>query len=79
MYVFVCVNKLFLTMYLLPQIFFGTQQAKMYIGANCLGINCTTGMSCLCRKEVAEEAGGMKYFGQFLAEDYMLAQAFLDR
>ncbi|ESO92359.1 hypothetical protein LOTGIDRAFT_120942 [Lottia gigantea] len=61
------------------KVFFGTQHAKMYLCANFLGINCTTGMSCLMRKHVVDEAGGLVAFGEYLAEDYLLAQAFLDR
>ncbi|XP_046356915.1 ceramide glucosyltransferase-like [Haliotis cracherodii] len=63
----------------IEKVYFGTQHAKMYLCANGLGINCTTGMSCLFRKEVLEEAGGMNHLGQYLAEDYMMAQAFIDR
>ena len=59
--------------------YFGSQFAKMYLCADILRINSTTGMSCLMRKEVMEEAGGLKEFGQYLAEDYFIAQAFIDR
>ena len=65
--------------YLCFQVYFGTQHAKMYLSANLFGINCATGMSCLMRKDVIEEAGGLRWFGQYLAEDFFLAQAFVDR
>ena len=61
------------------QIFFGTQHGKMYLTANCLGLNCASGMSTLFRKEIIETAGGLAHFGKYLAEDYLLAQAVLDR
>ncbi|KAJ8306131.1 hypothetical protein KUTeg_016676 [Tegillarca granosa] len=64
---------------LLDQIYFGTQHAKMYVCANVIGINCATGMSCLMRKPVIEEAGGLIKFTQYLAEDYFLAQEFINR
>ena len=51
----------------------------MYLSANFIGINCTTGMSCLFIKNVIDEAGGLKNVGSFLGEDYQLAQAFLDK
>lgn len=51
----------------------------MYLTANFLGINCASGMSTLFRKDIIEEAGGLAHFGKYLAEDYMLAQAVLDR
>ncbi|KAI8773252.1 ceramide glucosyltransferase-like isoform X1 [Biomphalaria glabrata] len=63
----------------LEKIFFGTHHGKMYLVANFLGINCASGMSTLFRKEIIEEAGGLAHFGKYLAEDYMLAQAVLDR
>ena len=61
------------------QVYFGTQHAKMYLNADFLGINCVTGMSCLFRKNIVEEAGGLRALGEYLAEDYYLGQAFLDR
>lgn len=62
------------------QVHFGTNNAKWYLNAEVLGINCHTGMSCLFRKEVIEAAaGGFRVYGQYLAEDYYLAQAFIDR
>ncbi|XP_064624290.1 ceramide glucosyltransferase-like [Lineus longissimus] len=63
----------------LEAVYFGTQHAKMYLTANMVGINCTTGMSCVFRKDIIDEAGGLAHFGQYLAEDYFLAKAFLDR
>jgi len=51
----------------------------MYLAADLFGVNCVTGMSCLFRKSVLDEAGGLKGLATYLAEDYYLAQAFLDR
>ncbi|KAK3091111.1 hypothetical protein FSP39_017199 [Pinctada imbricata] len=63
----------------MEKIFFGTQHAKMYLTANFYGINCATGMSCLMRKNVIEEEGGLQHFAQYLAEDYFLAETFLKK
>lgn len=63
----------------LEKVYFASQHAKMYLAADLLHINCATGMSVLMRKSVLDEAGGLKEFGQYLAEDYFIAQAFLDR
>ena len=63
----------------LVQVYFGTQHAKMYLSADLLGINCVTGMSCLFRKDVVEEAGGFAYLGKFLAEDFYLGRLFMER
>ena len=51
----------------------------MYLSADFHGINCVTGMSCLFRKAVIDEAGGLSIVSSYLAEDYYLAQAFIDR
>lgn len=43
-----------------------------------MGINCHTGMSCVMRKKALDEFGGLRAFGCYLAEDFFIAQAFLD-
>lgn len=63
----------------LEKVYFGTQHAKMYLSADLLGINCVTGMSCLFRKDILEDAGGFAYLGKFLAEDYYLGKVFIER
>ena len=40
---------------------------------NLIGINCVTGMSCLIRKEIIDRAGGLKAFGNYIAEDFYIA------
>lgn len=60
------------------KLYFGSHFARMYLCADLLGINSTTGMSCLFRKDVMDEHGGLKEFGVYLAEDYFIAQAFID-
>lgn len=57
-------------------VYFGTWHAKLYIGASFFGFTCTSGMSCLMRKDVIDEAGGLASFGPYLAEDYFLAKHF---
>lgn len=63
----------------LEKVHFGTSHARMYLFANFIGINCATGMSVLMRKDILEDEGGLKAFGKYLAEDYFMAQAVLDR
>ncbi|XP_074643665.1 ceramide glucosyltransferase-like isoform X1 [Tubulanus polymorphus] len=63
----------------LETVYFGTQHAKLYLALNLAGINCTTGMSCLFRKDVMDEVGGLATFGKYLAEDFFFAKAFLDK
>ena len=62
----------------LEKVYFGTCHSRMYLFINLLGINCVTGMSCLMRKTVIDELGGLKTFSNYIAEDFFLAQAFLD-
>nr|CAI5864170.1 unnamed protein product [Callosobruchus analis] len=51
----------------------------MYLAADCLRVNCHTGMSTLMRKAVLEEQGGLKIFGCYLAEDFFIAKSFLEK
>lgn len=61
------------------KIFFGTVLSRIYLSADFIGINCHTGMSCLLRKNVIDELGGIKAFGCYLAEDFFIAKAMTDR
>ncbi|XP_030756030.1 ceramide glucosyltransferase [Sitophilus oryzae] len=61
------------------KIYFGTAQARMYLVADCLRINCHTGMSTLMRKQVLEDLGGIKTFGCYLAEDFFIAKTFIEK
>lgn len=63
----------------LEKIYFGTAQSRMYLAADFVRVNCHTGMSALIRKSVLDEAGGLKVFGCYLAEDFFIAKSFLDR
>lgn len=60
-------------------VYFGTAHARAYLTADLLGINCATGMSALMRKHLLDEVGGIKAFGQYLAEDFFFAKSFADR
>jgi len=62
----------------LEKIHFGTCLARMYLAANVIGINCAAGMSELIKKDILEASGGLKAFGNYLAEDYFFAQAVLN-
>lgn len=59
--------------------YFGTSHPRSYISANVTGIKCVTGMSCLMRKDVLDQAGGLIAFAQYIAEDYFMAKAIADR
>ncbi|CAH0383655.1 unnamed protein product [Bemisia tabaci] len=61
------------------KIFFGTFQARIYLIADLLQINCHTGMSALIRKSAMEEVGGLQAFGCYLAEDFFYAKSLTDR
>jgi len=60
-------------------VYFGTAQARIYLCAAWLGINCHTGMSTLVRKNLLEECGGLRAFSCYLAEDFFIAQAIKDK
>ncbi|KAK4287841.1 hypothetical protein Pmani_039102 [Petrolisthes manimaculis] len=69
---------------ILEKVYFGTSHARMYLflgllDAMGLGVNCCTGMSCLMRKKVLDEAGGISKFGVYLAEDYFFAKYIQDQ
>lgn len=70
--------RIFVTKKINFQIFFGTVQSRIYLTADLAGINCHTGMSCLMRKNVLIEMGGIRIFGCYLAEDFFMAKAFTD-
>lgn len=61
------------------KVYFGTSQARMYLGADFLGINCHVGMSTLIRRCAIEEAGGLAVFADYLAEDYFMAKEIVSR
>ena len=53
--------------------------ARFYLVSTIFGINCMAGMSFMVRKQILEDAGGLKFFGRYLAEDFFIAQAVLDK
>ncbi|KAL5017616.1 hypothetical protein ScPMuIL_007205 [Solemya velum] len=57
------------------KVFFGTMHARNCLSAHSVGINCSTGMFCMFRKDIIEETGGLDVYGKYLAEDYFLADA----
>lgn len=61
------------------KVYFGTAHARAYLTADLLNINCPTGMSALMRKHLLDEVGGIRAFGQYLAEDFFFAKSFTDR
>lgn len=74
---FVCDAEGFAAVY--EKVYFGTTQARMYLGADFLGINCHVGMSSLVRRCALEETGGLAAFVDYLAEDYFMAKAICSR
>ncbi|XP_033253122.1 ceramide glucosyltransferase-like [Drosophila miranda] len=69
---FTCDREGFATIF--EKVFFGTVQSRIYLSADVLGINCHTGMSCLLRKAVIDQLGGLRAFGCYLAEDFFIAK-----
>lgn len=74
---FTCDAEGFAAVY--EKVFFGTAQARMYLCAELLGINCHVGMSSLVRRCALDEVGGLAAFGDYLAEDYFLAKLITGR
>lgn len=64
---------------IVERVYFGTVHARAYLTADLLNINCSTGMSALMRKCLLDEVGGIKAFGQYLAEDFFFAKSFTER
>jgi ceramide glucosyltransferase len=62
---------------ILEMVYFGCQQARMYLVADFFGFNCLTGMSFIIRKDIVDEAGGLQAYGKYIGEDYFLAQTVL--
>ncbi|KAG8235600.1 hypothetical protein J437_LFUL014857 [Ladona fulva] len=71
--------KLYLSPGIVFQIYFGTVQARIYLAADFVRVNCHTGMSTLMRKSLIDEVGGIKAFGCYLAEDFFFAKSLTDR
>jgi ceramide glucosyltransferase len=63
----------------LEKVYFGTCHCRMYLFINLIGVNCVTGMSCLMRKCVLDKCGGLKSFGVYIAEDYFISKAYIDK
>lgn len=61
-------------LFFLLQVYFGTFQSRNCLSANSVGINCSTGMSCLFRKDILEKSGGLAPLGKYLAEDYFISE-----
>ncbi|PSN47867.1 Ceramide glucosyltransferase [Blattella germanica] len=63
----------------LEKVYFGTVQARIYLVADFLRVNCHTGMSALMRKSLIDEVGGIQAFSCYLAEDFFLAKSLTER
>ncbi|CAL4142100.1 unnamed protein product, partial [Meganyctiphanes norvegica] len=67
----------------LEKVFFGTGHARMYLflgllDAMGIAVHCCTGMSCLMRKKILDQAGGLSEFSKYLLEDYFFARYIQD-
>ncbi|XP_050527625.1 ceramide glucosyltransferase [Daktulosphaira vitifoliae] len=63
----------------LEKVFFGTAHARVYLVADLVQAVCHTGMSSLIRKRALDDCGGLCAFGQYLAEDYFIAQQLVNQ
>ena len=59
----------------MERIYFSSSLARPYLALGFMGITCFTGMSYVFRKAVMEQAGGLRNFGHYLAEDFQLSAA----
>ena len=64
---------------ILEKIYFGTIHMRNYILFHFFQLDLVMGMSCLIRKPIIDDFGGLVYFGQYIAEDLMMARAFHKR
>ena len=64
---------------ILEKIYFGTIHSRNYILFYLARLNLITGMSCLIRKSVLDEFGGLVYFGKYIAEDMMIGKYFRNK
>ena len=51
----------------------------MSMSANLVGQNCLTGMSCIVKKGILDDAGGLEALAVYLAEDFFMGKTILDR
>lgn len=51
----------------------------MYMSANLVGQNCLTGMSCLIKKGIIDDIGGLEALAVYLAEDFFMGKTIIDR
>ena len=72
-------NSIIIVCAYILQVYFGTHHSRMYILATLANKNCANGMSWLVRKEALEQEGGIEAFREYLAEDFYMNQALLDR
>ena len=72
-------NSIIIVYAYILQVYFGTHHSRMYILATLANKNCANGMSWLVRKEALEQEGGIEAFREYLAEDFYMNQALLDR
>ena len=51
----------------------------MYMSANLVGQNCLTGMSVIIKKGIIDDIGGLEALAVYLAEDFFMGKAIVDR
>ena len=61
------------------QVYFAGAHARSYVSANVAGINCMTSMSCMFRKKILDEEGGLASLSSYLGEDFFLNQLIINK